>query len=64
MKSDLHQVYGNGFKNTPAICVPLVVGNRNRRDARHELIRKKPKLSLLQNKARQIKSKYQKYLGG
>lgn len=63
VKRGLHQVYGNTFQNTPAMAVKLVVGNRNRRDARHELIRKKPKLSLLQSKAREIKSKYQKFLG-
>lgn len=58
VKSDLHQVYDDIFRNTPAAAVKLIVGNRNRRDARHELIRKKPKLSLLQNQAREIKRKY------
>lgn len=58
VKRDLHQVYDDIFHNTPAAAVKLIVGNRNRRDARHELIRKKPKLSVLQNKAREIKRKY------
>jgi hypothetical protein len=38
----------------------MIVGNRNRRDAKHELIRKRPKQSLLKNIS--IKSKYCAYL--
>lgn len=49
-KQDMHQVFGNVFKNIPAIDLKLIVGNRNRRDARNELVRKRPKRSLLQCK--------------
>ncbi|CAF1379646.1 unnamed protein product [Adineta steineri] len=51
----------NVFKNTPAMDLKLIVGNRNRRDAKNELIRKRPKRSLLQCK--QIQNKYKKMLG-
>ena len=60
-KRSMHQVYENVFKHTPAMDLKLVVGNRNRRDAKHELIRKRPKRSLLQCK--QIRNKYEKLLG-
>jgi hypothetical protein len=60
-KRDMHRVYKNVFTHTPAMGVKLVVGNRNRRDARHELIRKRPSRSLLQSTA--IKRKYSKFLG-
>ncbi|CAF4038986.1 unnamed protein product [Adineta steineri] len=59
-KRDMHQVYDNVFKNTPAMNTKLIVGNRNRRDALNELIRKRPKRSLLQNIL--IKNKYSKLL--
>ncbi|CAF3577975.1 unnamed protein product [Rotaria socialis] len=49
-KSDIHQVYGNVFKDTPAADVKLIVGNKNRRSAKTELICKRPKQSLLINK--------------
>ncbi|CAF4327710.1 unnamed protein product, partial [Adineta steineri] len=52
--------YDNVFKNTPAMNMKLIVGNRNRRDALNELIRKRPKRSLLQNIL--IKNKYSKLL--
>ena len=38
----MHQVYEDIFKNTPAMDVKIIVGNRNRRDAKNELIRKRP----------------------
>ncbi|CAF1431400.1 unnamed protein product [Adineta steineri] len=60
-KRNMHQIYQNVFKNTPAMDLRLIVGNRNRRDAKNELIRKRPKRSLLQCK--QIRTKYQKMLG-
>ncbi|CAF4377043.1 unnamed protein product [Adineta steineri] len=60
-KRNMHRVYQNVFKNTPAIDLRLIVGNRNRRDAKNELIRKRPKRSLLQCK--QIQNKYKKMLG-
>ena len=65
-KRDLHRVYDNTFKNTPAMHLKLVIGNRNRRDAKNELIRKRPKPALLKNTQIQIiriKKKYLKFLG-
>lgn len=56
MKRDLHQTYDHLFKNTPAQEARLIVGTRNRRDARNELIRKRPKRSLLRNCVRQSSS--------
>lgn len=61
VKRNIHQVYGNVFKNTPAMDLKLIVGSRNRRDAKNELIKKRPKRSLLQCK--QILNKYKKMLG-
>ncbi len=49
-KRDMHQVYDDIFKNTNAMDLKLIVGNCNRRDARNELIRKRPKPSLLKDK--------------
>jgi hypothetical protein len=49
LKCDMHQVYDNTFGNTPAMYTTLIVGNRNRRDAKHELIRKRLNRTLLQN---------------
>ncbi|CAF4078673.1 unnamed protein product, partial [Rotaria sordida] len=48
-KQNMHRVYEDIFKDTPAIHAKLVVGNRNRRDTQNELIRKRPKQTLLQN---------------
>ncbi|CAF4085834.1 unnamed protein product, partial [Adineta steineri] len=48
-KKDMHQVYEDIFKNTTAIHAKLIVGNKNRRNAQNELIRKKPNKKLLQN---------------
>jgi hypothetical protein len=45
----MHQVYDGTFENTPAMYAKLIVGTRNRRDAKNELIRKRPKRTLLQN---------------
>jgi hypothetical protein len=53
LKRDMHQVYQNTFENSPAIYTKLVVGNRNRRNTQHELVRKRPKKTLLQNKINQ-----------
>ncbi len=55
-KRDIHQVYDNVFKNTNAMNLKIIVGNRNRRDAKNELIHKRPKPSILKNKP--IKSNY------
>ncbi|CAF1389023.1 unnamed protein product [Rotaria magnacalcarata] len=57
-KSDMHQVYDNIFKVTPAADVKLIVGNKNRRSGKTELICKRPKQSLLINKP--VKSKASK----
>ena len=59
-KREMHRIYESIFHNTPAMQVKLMVGNRNRRDGRHELIHKRPKRSLLQNV--RIKKKYLKLL--
>ena len=48
-KRDLHQIHDTIFHNTPVQDLKLIVGNRNRRDARHELIRKRPKRFILKN---------------
>jgi hypothetical protein len=45
----MHQVYESVFKHTPVADVTMIVGNRNRRDTRSELIRKRPMRSLLKN---------------
>jgi hypothetical protein len=57
-KRDMHKIYDDNFKNSPAMDAKILVGNRNRPDAKHELIRKRPKQAILQNKP--IKSKYLK----
>ncbi|CAF1612204.1 unnamed protein product, partial [Didymodactylos carnosus] len=49
-KKDMHTIYEDVFKDTPAMQVKLIVGNKNRRSARQQLIRKKPSKTLLQNK--------------
>ncbi len=51
----MHQVYDNVFNNTPVTDVKMIVGNQNRRDASKELMRKRPKLSLLKNKPKKSK---------
>lgn len=50
-KRDMHQLYTDIFNNTPAMEVKLLVGNCNRRNATHLLVRKKPALSILQDRA-------------
>jgi hypothetical protein len=49
LKRDMHKLYQDTFENTAAIYSKLIVGNRNRRNAQHELVRKRPKKTLLQN---------------
>ncbi|CAF3991457.1 unnamed protein product, partial [Rotaria magnacalcarata] len=49
-KKQMHRIYEHVFNNTPVSHVKMIVGNRNRQDAKRELIRKRPKQSLLQNK--------------
>ncbi|CAF4441696.1 unnamed protein product, partial [Rotaria magnacalcarata] len=48
-KRDMHQVYHDTFKDTPAMYTKLIVGNRIRRQTHNELIRKRPNKKLLQN---------------
>jgi hypothetical protein len=48
-KRDLHQVYHHAFKDTPAMYTKQIVGDRIRRQAHNELIRKRPNKRLLQN---------------
>ena len=55
-KHDMHKLYEDHFGNPAAMNIKMIVGNCNRRSARHELIRKRPNKALLQN--RPIKSKY------
>ncbi|CAF3875971.1 unnamed protein product [Rotaria sp. Silwood1] len=50
IKRDMHKAYDKVFKNTPVGDIKMIVGNRNRRDAKHQLIRKRPNKHLLQNK--------------
>jgi hypothetical protein len=54
-KRDMHQLYDNVFQQTPAMAIKIVVGNRNRRDGRKELIHKRPKQYLLSNKQTKTK---------
>ena len=55
LKREIHQIYRDVFKNTPVEDLKLIVGTRNRRDARNDLIRKRPQRALLQNKQRKSK---------
>ena len=55
-KRDLHQNYKDVFGDTPAMNIKMIVGNRNRRVATNDLIRKKPKRSLLKNQPYKTKS--------
>jgi hypothetical protein len=54
-KKDIHRVYEDIFQNTPAMHAKFMVSNKNRRTTQNELIRKRPRKTLLQNKI--IKSK-------
>ncbi|CAF1461460.1 unnamed protein product, partial [Rotaria magnacalcarata] len=50
-KRDIHRVYNQAFKDTPAMYTKQIVGNRNRRSTQNELIHKRPNKTLLQNTA-------------
>lgn len=54
-KRDMHLIYEHIFERTPVVDVKMIVGNRNRRDSKHELIHKRPKRSLLTNTRRSRK---------
>jgi hypothetical protein len=51
----MHTLHEDVFKNTELMDAKMIIGNRNRRDFKNEMIRKQPQQRLLQNK--QIKSK-------
>ena len=41
-KRDMHLIYEEVFQNTSVMAVEIVVGSRNRRDDKKELIHKRP----------------------
>ena len=49
-KRDMRKLYKDHFGDPSAMAIKLIVSNRNRRSATHELVRKRPNKSLLQNK--------------
>ena len=49
-KRDMHHVCDTVFQNTPVADVKIIVGNRNRPKAKNELIRKRPKQTLLKSR--------------
>ncbi|CAF2193402.1 unnamed protein product, partial [Rotaria magnacalcarata] len=51
-KRDLHHIFQETFANTPIIETKLIVGNRNQKSTMKELIRKRPRLPVLKNKAK------------
>ncbi|CAF3572915.1 unnamed protein product [Rotaria socialis] len=51
-KHDLHRIFQETFANTPIIETKLIVGNRNRKNTMKELIRKRPRQTILKNKPR------------
>ena len=53
MKQGLQQIHKDIFDQSATKTVKMIVGNRNRRNATHELKRKKPAKSLLKNKPHQ-----------
>lgn len=57
-KQDLHQIWSEIFVNTPAFNVKVIVGNRNNSNAKTELVRKRPKPSLLTIKDHSGKYQY------
>lgn len=50
LKKEMHKVYDEAFRNIPAMNKTMAVATRNRREAKKELIRKRPKQTLLQNR--------------
>jgi hypothetical protein len=54
-KRDIHHIYDNTFENQIDKDIKIIAGNRNRRDAKKELIHKRPKQSLLKNKTQKSK---------
>jgi len=62
-KRNLHRIHNHLIPSNLGLDLRLIVGNRNRPYAANELIHKKPQRWLLINKAKRIKSKYQRFLG-
>ena len=54
-KRDMHRLLENTFSNQTHDDTKLIVGNRNRYDAKKELIRKRPKQALLKNTTQKSK---------
>ena len=52
MKRGLHLIYNDLLDQSQNGNVKMIVGTRNHRSARHELIRKRPKISLLKDRQR------------
>ena len=48
-KKDIHRIHQEILKNPHALETRLIVGNRNRRSAQFQLIRKRPSKKLLKN---------------
>jgi hypothetical protein len=55
LKRDMHDIYHDVFVDTPLADLKLIVGTRNRRDARNDLIRKRPPRRLLRNEPKKRK---------
>jgi hypothetical protein len=47
IKRDFHQIWSTTFAATPVMETKVIVGNRNRRNAKLELIQTRPKASLI-----------------
>jgi hypothetical protein len=52
-KRDMHRIFQDTIANNPIIETKLIVGNRNQRSTMRELIRKRPRHTILKNKAKQ-----------
>ena len=50
LKRDIHQIYSETFQGSPAMDVRLIVGHRNHRNTKSELIQKRPDPALLKPK--------------
>jgi hypothetical protein len=61
LKREMHQIFHDVFKNSPVADVKSIVGTRNRRDARNDLIRKRPQRALLKNEQRKSKRLFRQH---
>ena len=50
LKRDIHKIYADTFQGSPAMDVRLIVGHRNHRNTKSELIQKRPDPALLKPK--------------